>query len=260
MLIETDGLTKAVRNLLGDPTTEILKTKKQVLGDGLADAIMGGEGLQLCSGVAQTKAGDREFEIVTKTSLNYPDGASLDSWLYWKREALAYNSGWLDSIPAGLRAPRCFGVEFIDDSTAVIYMEAVKNAETEWTMDTYAMAGQALGRFSGSYLDKSGLIFDSWMAPGRAFSWVDASRETLDNLTDLKNDPILSRWLSGSNFKRTVELLDQVENLRAALSELPMGLCHHDALRGSRGSCQGIFLRDSGDLSPGGAVNGSGVG
>ena len=32
-------------------------------------------------------------------------------WFYWKREAEAYRSGWLEDLPGSIAAPRCYGVE-----------------------------------------------------------------------------------------------------------------------------------------------------
>ncbi|HEX5689785.1 MAG TPA: hypothetical protein VFX76_07280, partial [Roseiflexaceae bacterium] len=45
---------------------------------------------------------------------------------YWKREALAYQAGWLASHTSGLRSPRCFGVFEQDAATIWLALEDIK--------------------------------------------------------------------------------------------------------------------------------------
>jgi hypothetical protein len=73
--------------------------------------------------------------------------------LYWKREVLAYTSGLLDDLPGGVRAPRCYGVVKIDEGTAWLWLEEVKDTGTAtWGLEQYARAAECLGRFNGAYL------------------------------------------------------------------------------------------------------------
>ncbi len=225
------GLLDAVRKKTADPGAQILSLDRAGYDDGFADAVTGGDGVVQCSGIARTDRGEEAFEIVAKTCASHPQGADPDSWLYWKREPLAYVSGLLNDLPAGLAAPTCHGVLFPDPQTAVIYMDAIPGGTNEWSLDTYSNAARSLGRFNGAYLNGHPFQIYPWMVPSRAILWLEEARQTLDALIELKNDPVISRWLRGDNFGRTQALWDGAGKLRAALRELPRCLCHHDAFR-----------------------------
>jgi hypothetical protein len=191
----------------------------------------GGEGLILHRGMALTSAGERPFELVEKVCRVLAMGEEPDTWLYWKREALAYESGLLDALPGGLSAPRCFGVTYTDEPSARIFMEAVGDTQPDWTEHHYVRACEVLGRFCGAQTDAPDPARHPWMAPGRAHGWTAEAAGTLDALEDRRSDPVLSVWLDGASFPRTAELWSQVEVLRTALKDLPTCLCHHDAFR-----------------------------
>lgn len=229
MISDTNGLLDAVRRQVGDQTAQILSLDRKGYEDGFADAVTGGNGVNRHSGIARTSSGEVEFKLVAKTCAEFSQGANPSSWLYWKREPLAYESGLLDAL-CGLAAPRCFGVTFPDQSTAVIYMEAVENDQTSWDFETYERAGRALGRFNGNNLNNPS-AHRSWMAPSRAMCWVNEARSTLDMLMDLKGDPVVSRWLRGTLLERTYALWSDADVLLEAMRELPSCLCHHDAFR-----------------------------
>ncbi|NDR58647.1 phosphotransferase [Aliiruegeria sabulilitoris] len=110
-------------------------------------------------------------------------------------------------------------------------METVYNGANEWTLDTYTRAGRALGLFNGTHLDSRLVVNHSWMVPSRAICWVDESRPILDSLGDLRDDPVLARWLRGSNLERTRALWSDADRLLDVMQELPSCLCHHDAFR-----------------------------
>lgn len=227
----TDGLLRAIRRKTGDPSTQIVSLKKAGFDDGFADAMTGGDGVTRCSGVARSCRGAEPFDIVAKTCSAHPLGENPGSWLYWKREPLAYESGLLETLPAGLVAPKCYGVSYPSPDTATIYMEAVAGASKAWSFETYSRAARSLGRFNGAYLNGHPFEAYSWMVPSRANLWVDEARATLDALPDLKGDPVISRWLRGASFDRTCELWQRAGVLQDALRDLPRCLCHHDAFR-----------------------------
>ncbi|MFD0979606.1 hypothetical protein [Tropicimonas aquimaris] len=108
MISDTNGLLDAVRRQVGDQTAQILSLDRKGFEDGFADAVTGGDGVNRHSGIARTSSGEVEFKLVAKTCAEFSQGANPSSWLYWKREPLAYESGLLDAL-CGLAAPRCFG-------------------------------------------------------------------------------------------------------------------------------------------------------
>ncbi|HEV2121479.1 MAG TPA: hypothetical protein VGW38_01730, partial [Chloroflexota bacterium] len=54
-----------------------------------------------------------------------PAGWATDPghYSYWPREALAYRSGLLESLPGNIGAPRCFGVEDRPDGAIWLWLE-----------------------------------------------------------------------------------------------------------------------------------------
>lgn len=224
-------LLKAVRRTVGDQEAEIATIDCRTLGEGFADAMAGGDGLLFHSGTARTSRGEQDFQMVEKICRVLPTGRDPGSWLYWKREALAYESGFLDATWSGMRAPECFGVAYTDEPAARVFIEAVAEPQPDWNTRTFAQASHALGRFNATNIGMPDVNKHSWMAVGRAHSWTDAARVNLDSLDALKTDPVVSQWLAGSNFERTADLWRNIGRLRNALQDLPKCFCHHDAFK-----------------------------
>ena len=57
--------------------------------------------------------------------------------LRWDREAEAYASGLLETLPRGLAAPRCFGVDR-HDGTLWIWLEDIGDDTATWDVERYA--------------------------------------------------------------------------------------------------------------------------
>lgn len=153
---------------------------------------------------------------------------------YWKREALAYQSGLLDELPGALVAPRCYKVDQHADGTIWLWLEGVTEAGACWTPDRYELAARHLGRFNGAYLA-------GWTPP--ASPWLGAGwlRSFLD-LAGIRMMEFISRagaWesfllrdsVSRSVPDRILQLWDARAPLLAALDSLPHTFCHRDAFR-----------------------------
>ncbi len=222
-------LLHAIRNAAGDPDARVLSWNRRVLGEGFADAIAGGEGLILHSGTLANSKGKQQYQLVEKICRVLPQGREPGSWLYWKREALAYQSGYLHGRFSGIRAPECYGVTYTDEPSARVFIEAIPDAQPTWKAGTHARAARALGMFTASLAGMPDIERYDWMAIGRAHSWTEIAADTLDGLENLKDDSVLSRWLSGPNLTRTKNLWRNIDILRSALADLPKCFCHHDA-------------------------------
>jgi hypothetical protein len=69
----------------------------------------------------------------------------------WRREADVYASGFLDSLPPGIVAPRVYAID--DAETHVsLWLEDVVESIPLWPLPRYAVAARDLGRFNGAYL------------------------------------------------------------------------------------------------------------
>lgn len=231
MLDDDLPLLNAILRSVGEPGARVADWRRRALGEGFADAMAGGEGLVLHTGTAATSTGERPFQLVEKLCRVLPLGREPNSWLYWKREALAYDSGFLETASAGVRPPTCFGVEFTKEPSARLFIEAVSDPQPVWTADTHARAAEALGEFNASNAGVPDINRHAWMATGRAHSWTAVAADIFENLEAQRSDPVFSRWLAGPNLVRTVDLWKNLDLLRSALAELPNCFCHHDAFK-----------------------------
>jgi hypothetical protein len=94
--------------------------------------------------------------------------------MFWEREPFAYQSGLLDDLPAGLCAPKCFGVVRSVSSTYWLWLEDLKDAfEGHWTLNRYMDTARSLGRFNGAYLAGCALPAHPWLRYGWMRAWLD---------------------------------------------------------------------------------------
>ncbi len=127
----------------------------------------------------------------------WQSGEALDHWYYWKREPLAYESGFLAALPAQLRAPACRGVFDRPDGTIAIWLEDVRATPANgWTLDRYELAARHFGS-----------LFDV-RDPA---DWL--SRDWLREYIDVRWAAARQPWVA--------PLLD-------ALDRMPRALCHFD--------------------------------
>ena len=244
-MLDTDPpLLDAVRRYAGDPGARVLSWDRRGLGNGFADAMAGGDGLILHSGTIRTTGGEREFQLVEKICRVLPPGREPGSWLYWKREAQAYGSGYLGANLSGIRAPDCYGVTYTDDPAARVFIEAIPDPQPDWTLETHARAAEALGMFSAGAMGMPDIEHHDWMAVGRAHSWTAVAADLLNTLADHGSDPILSRWLAGSHLARTADLWRNIGLLRDACAGLAKCFCHHDAFK------RNLLFSRNGEVGP----------
>src|SRR4051794_40194621 len=95
-----------VRRALRTDQVELLERSCQPVGGGFSAAL-----IYRFAGQARTPDGLIPWSLIFKArspaSTTNQEPASSE---YWKREALIYQSGLLDTLAAGLAAPRCCGV------------------------------------------------------------------------------------------------------------------------------------------------------
>jgi len=258
--MEIDGqmLTQPVRRLLGDATAEVETFSAKPLGGGFAETSGGGLGKLCIEGSARSMHGLRSFSMVAKGLADGLTGsADPRDWNYWKREPLAYASELLATLPPGIAAPVCYGVDLTASDRAMIFMERVPEDKSAWTFETYRRAADGLGRFNGAYLAGEPRPDFPWMLPGRLGNWVGHSGDVLARLREEAREPVLKAWLSEGTLDRTRELWHRRHRLIGALRSLPVCLCHHDAfrrnlmVRADRGEAREFVAIDWSMLGPG---------
>ena len=171
----------------------------------------------------------------TEAELAAPDDRReiLTDTLRWDREAEAYASGLLESLPRGLAAPRCFGVDR-HDGTLWIWLEDIGDDTAAWDVARYALAARHLGRFGGEYLAGRELPDHAWLSRGWVRSWSTYFSRTLPAI--LEDDGVWAQPVVIDLFHAGARddlrtLLRERDRWWRALDRLPLTLSHLDAFR-----------------------------
>jgi hypothetical protein len=167
---------------------------------------------------------------------------------YWKREALAYQTGLQAELPRGLAAPRCLGIgePSARHGRAIwLWLEEVVDAGgARWALDRYHTAARHLGRFNGAYLTTRPLPRARWLSRGLLRAWVAgrcAHSIRLVEQAETWEHPVVRRMFPVPVADRLLRLWAERETFFAALDRLPQTLCHLDASR------RNLFARRAAD-------------
>lgn len=238
-------LTPVVRRLFGRDDVYVIDWQVSSLAGGFASDTVGGEGTVRVQGTADVGSEALDWSVVLKTLSRAPDVGSEDpqDWHYWKREALAYESGLLEGFEGGLSAPRCFGVTGFGGTTYWLWLEDVSDAfGGSWPLLHYAIAARHLGQFNGYAFGRSVPNYP-WLTKGRAKNWIELSDVYLHDLPAIMAQEPRYDWLNESHAKGILALWKERGPLFDALDRLPRTLCHHDAFG------RNLFARKNADGS-----------
>lgn len=230
-------VTDVARKVVGNERADMLEWQVELLGGGLGSAT---RGVYKVSGKACDNDGEVEWSAVLKVlSLIGAGGQSgFDEELhpiYWKREALAYRSDLLDSLPGGIRAPRCYGV--IEKSPGVIWiwLEEVRNGyRPGWALEQYERAAICLGRFNGAYLAGHRVPEYSWLvqnsSPRGLLDYTSWIRDVIAD-SDTWTHPLVAALFPAGIAERLLRLWDGRSTLLDRLERVEQTFCHLDAWR-----------------------------
>ena len=233
--IDTNVLAQIVARALGKPTVEIVEWRCQPLSAG-GSQVLGGVGIQRVTGVARADASLVLWSLIVKASKSGAEMASDDpaAWNYWKREALAYQSGLLESIPAGIAVPRCYAVQEQPNGEVWLWLEEIQSSTGAWTMARHSLAARHLGQFNGAYLAGHPLPpMQPWMLSGRTRQWAENIEPWANRSLQYADTSLGRRWFGRDGLQRTLALYAQRHTLLEAFERLPVCYCHHDAHRGN---------------------------
>ena len=105
------------------------------------------------AGVWLVRAGDDDA-VLKVVRLNpeghprWPAAAEPEHPYYWRREVCAYESGLLDRLPGGVRAPHCRGRFERADGSVALWLEALSKPVP--SVEGYGRAARSLGRMQGT--------------------------------------------------------------------------------------------------------------
>ncbi len=156
---------------------------------------------------------------------NFGDGDAQTHWNYWKRELLLYKSGWLESLPEGIRAPKCYDVAEIPGNIGGIWLEDVKDSFSgNWPLHRYALAARHLGRLNGIYTSRRKLPSFSWLCKQRTRQWLNSIP-----WQDFQWDhPLVWQQFPNPELDSFRSMLQDNESFLAKLDQIPKTVCHGD--------------------------------
>jgi hypothetical protein len=226
--IDQNLLLPLVRNALDSQTVDGLSWSCHQLhgGVGLGTAIY------RFSGEGHDQGQKVPWSLILKTLCPEEDNLDVSAWNYYKREADAYQSGWLDDLSGGLAAPRCFDVVEHQDGTCWMWLEDVADeSDLDWSLEHYGLVARHLGRFNGAYLVDRPLPSWPWLSSGWLRQVMDNSASAIPLLRGSLDHPLVRRWMHGGTVDRYFRLWEERGVYLDALDRLPRTLCHFDLFR-----------------------------
>jgi Phosphotransferase enzyme family len=210
-----------------------------IVADWCVDEIFAGDGQGL--GVFRVNARACAAEDIRPCSVILkvlPAGAgeARTAWSHPAREAHAYETGLLKTLPPGLRAPRCFAHRQ-HGGRHFLWLEDLGDEAPRWTLDDYAAAARHLGRFNGAYLTGTALPDLPWLSRGWLRSWLAEGASAMEDLHRHRAEPLVQRVYTTEVLEVFADLWTRREMLLCALDGLRQVLCHQDAFR------RNLFLR-----------------
>jgi hypothetical protein len=156
---------------------------------------------------------------------NYGEGNDPTHWNYWKRELLIYQSSWLEGLPEGVTAPRCYEAQEIPGNIAGMWLEDVSDTYSgNWPLARYAMAARHLGRFNGIYISRRQLPTFPWLSKHRTRQWL-----SFIPWQDFPWDhPQVWQVYPNPELESFRSLLNDHDRFLAKLEQLPKTISHGD--------------------------------
>ena len=236
--IDRATLTPLVQSALNSETIQVTDWTCEQLHAGVGEW----SAIYRFTGHGHDQAKSVPWSLILKVLRPHDMGANPSSWNYYRREADAYQSGWLDDLPGGLAAPRCFDVVEHSDGTCWIWLEDVTDEiGAQWPLEHYGVVARHLGQFNGAYLVDRPLPSWPWLSSGWLREYVEQNAATMPRIRDSLDHPLVRRLWPGDASERQFRLWEDREHFLGALDCFPRTICHRDAFR------RNLFARKTGD-------------
>jgi hypothetical protein len=237
--IDQTALTPIARRALGSETIEVTHWDYQQIHGGIGGGVFG-TAIYRLAGQGRDQGKTAPWSVILKVLWARADSDESDCY-YWRREADAYRSGWLDDLPGGLAAPQCFGIVEHPGEACWLWLEEVVDEIGRWPLEHYGLVARHLGQFNGAYLTGEPLPSWSWLSSGWLRASVVQIVPAITQLRDSLEHPLVRRWLPGDTSESFFRQWARRETFLDALDRLPHTLCHLDAFR------RNLFARRSAD-------------
>ena len=228
---DSETLTPLARLAVGQGDLCLEGWQVQALSGGFDQ----GSSVQRISGVGEVNGKSTPWSLILKTITCTPgNSASPQASHYWQREPNYYQSGLLDDLPTGLRAPRCYAVVEHPESFQ-LYFEDLKDAfngpgpDHGWPMETYRTAARCLGEFNGAYLAGVPIPAAEWIPRQWLGVYLEEAAPNMDLFFRSLDHPMLKRCFRTLSPTLIRQAWEQRHEILAALERLPQVFCHQDA-------------------------------
>lgn len=233
--IDPATLTDVVRQDQRSPSFEVTEWTVQRLSE---KGIRNPDGLWLFSGEGHDSCGPRAWSVVLKRFYRPEYVAPPGDLRYWKRELMLAQSGLLEGLPEGVRAPRFYRVEQTPDG-AWLWMEHVKTHRADvWELDDYTFAARQLGYWNGKLAVSKPLPTQPWLTRQHYRSWL-----TGVDLEQIWQFSLHQKHLSPDMRRRLEQLWAERELFYDVLEALPQTFSHFDSQR------RNLFIRQGNEGS-----------
>jgi len=222
-------LTDLVRRALDRPEVQITDWNIQQLHGGMElDS-------SICRVRGQATAGGETlpWSLIRKSVKPAPQSADPAGIWYWKREALAYQSGLLHSLPGGnLTAPACYAVHEEPDGSLHLWLEDIQDdVGSPWPLEQYARVARHLGQFNGAYLCGQSLPSNTCITHDWLRMYVDHADDSVEFIRKNPNHPIIRHLFPGPALAQVLAIWDEHKRILDTLDGLPQVFCHQDAFK-----------------------------
>lgn len=229
--IDISVLAPVVRQSVQRDTFSIEDWHVSQLGGGVGNPVS--LGLYRFEGTGQDRDERIPWSVILKIiqspanvgGVNLGEGDDQTHWNYWKREPLVYQSGWLETLPGDMAAPRCFGIVEMPGNIVWLWLEDISDSYGgTWSLDRYALAAHHLGQMNGIYLSERSLPSFPWWSKRR----IQQSIALVPwQKIPWEHPQVLERY-PRSEMNSFQRMLAENELFLARLERLPQTICHGD--------------------------------
>jgi hypothetical protein len=223
--IDSAVLTPLIRLALDRSQAEVIDWKHAELHGGSQNSE-----IHRFSGNARDRGEVLPWSLILKI-IRSPDGQDDPGSLnYWKREALAYQSGLLDKLPGMICAPRCYAV--VEKSGLEMWLwteEIVDEISGNMSLDQYGVVARHAGQFNGAWFDKQSLLSLPWLGKGRLRDWTGNTPPELP--PNVLAHPLVMRYLPNDMYQWMQRVWSEHDAWIDRIESQPQTLSHGDIFR-----------------------------
>jgi hypothetical protein len=234
-------LTSLMRRALNNPTIQLEEWSFTKIH---ADYNPLTVGVYRIAGTARADEHIRSWSVVLKMVHALDEIEPFESdWLndptnfaYWQREALVFQSGLFNGWQGNLVPVQCYGVLKPAADLRWLWLEDVQESRPgPWPLERHILAARHFGEFNGAFIDRYPLPDYPWLTHHFLRQWLAFCRALGSDaiLRDLSvwAAPLVHGVLPPDLAPRILQVLEDAEDLLAALERLPQTLCHLDTDR-----------------------------